>query len=386
MNTRPVGSTGIEVSVVGLGCEHLDNKPYGTVDEVISSALDNGINIMDIFMPGAEVRGNIGRALSGRRSKVHIQGHIGSVDIREQYDVSRDLDVCKRYFDDLLRCLNTDYVDFGMLFFVDSHEDIDRILNNGVVEYARQLKQSGKIRAIGASAHNPETARRLVEEGLVEMLMFSINPAFDMMPGVDDIMKMLDDEYTTRASMMDPVRAELYRLCQSRGVGITVMKSLCAGKLLSTDHSLFTQALSPLQCIHYALTRPAVASALVGCRSREEVEASARYFEADEAEKDFSEVISRFRNDCEGAFKGSCVYCNHCQPCPADIDVALVNKYLDIARLNEKDISPGIMQHYRSLRVHASSCLRCGDCEKRCPFSVTVMQNMEKAAQLFESE
>ena len=384
LNTRLIGNTGIQASVVGLGCEHLDNKPREIVDEVIGVALDNGINIMDLFMPGEEVRSNIGRALRGRRDKVLIQGHIGSVDIREQYDTSRDLDICKRYFENLLRCLDTDYVDFGMLFFVDSHEDIDLMLNNGVVEYARQLKQSGKIRAIGASSHNPDTARRLVEEGLIEILMFGINPAFDMMPNVDDIMEMLDDKYATRASRIDPARTDLYRLCQSRGVGITVMKSLCAGKLLSTDHSLFTKAMSPVQCIHYALTRPAVASALVGCRSREEVKTAVRYFEADEVEKDFSEAISHFRSGGKEGFKGNCVYCNHCLPCPVDIDVAMVNKYLDVACLNEKEISPDIMQHYRSLRAHASDCLRCGSCEKRCPFSVPVIRNMERAAQLFD--
>ena len=386
MNTRYVGNTGMQASVVGLGGEHLENKTLEIIDEVIGSALDKGINIMDIFMPDTEVRSNIGRVLRGWRDKLLIQGHIGSVGVREQHDISRDLNLCTQYFEDLLHRLNTDYIDFGMLFFVDTHEDIDVMLNNGIVDYARRLKQSGKIRAIGASAHNPETARRLVEEGLIEMLMFSINPAFDMMPDVDNIMKMLDDGYTAQASRIDPARAELYRLCQIRGVGITAMKPLCAGKLLSTDHSLFAQAMTPVQCIHYALTRPAVASALVGCQSRDEVEAAARYFEADETEKDFSEVISRFKSGSKGGFRGSCVYCNHCQPCPANIDVALVTKYLDIARLNEKDIPPGIKMHYRSLRARASDCQRCGNCESRCPFFVPVINNMEKAAQLFEND
>jgi predicted aldo/keto reductase-like oxidoreductase len=384
MNTRPIGNTGMQAGVVGLGCEFLDNKPYELVDEVIGLALDRGVNILDIFMPGTEVRHNIGRALRGRRDKVLIQGHIGSVDLNQQYDISRDLDVCKRYFENLLRCLETDYIDFGMLFLVDSHEDIDQMLSNGIVDYARQLKQNGTIRAIGAGSHNPETARRLVEEGLIEMLMFSINPAFDMMPDTGDIMKMMDDGYASQVSKIDPARAELYRLCQTRGIGITVMKSLCAGRLLSTDHSVFTQAMSPVQCIHYALTRPAVVSALVGCQSRKEVEAAVRYFKADDAEKDFSEAISRFRDDGKGGFKGSCVYCNHCQPCPADIDVAMVTKYLDIACLNEKKIPPSVMQHYRSLKAHASDCTRCGSCEKRCPFSVPVIRNMARATQLFE--
>lgn len=384
MLTRPIGNTGIQASIIGLGSEHLDNQPGKLADEVIGAAIDNGINIMDLFMPGQEVRANIGRALAGRRDKMLIQGAIGSVDINEQYDISRDLNVCRRYFEDLLRCLKTDYIDLGLLFYLDSHEAIDAVMHNGIVEYIRALKQSGKVRAIGASTHNPDTARRLVEEGLVDMLMFSINPAFDIMPGSTDVLSMLDELHSAQhMTRVDPKRAELYRLCESRGVGITVMKSMAAGKLLSTDHSPFAKAMTPAQCIHYALTRPAVASVLVGCKSRQEVEAAAEYLDTSDAERGYSEAISAFRVDGKGGFTGSCVYCNHCLPCPSTINIASVNKYLDIARLDENAIPSGIARHYHSLDAHASDCVECGGCENRCPFSVPVMENMRNAAALF---
>jgi predicted aldo/keto reductase-like oxidoreductase len=73
---RPVGNTGMSASVIGLGGEHLDNKPYKTVEKVIHACLERGINIMDMFMPGEQVRLNIGKALSGKRDKMLIQGHI----------------------------------------------------------------------------------------------------------------------------------------------------------------------------------------------------------------------------------------------------------------------------------------------------------------------
>lgn len=384
MQSRPVGKTGIQASVIGLGGEHLDNQPRKLVDEVIGAAIDNGITIMDLFMPGEEVRTNIGHALAGRRDKMLIQGAIGSVDLNEQYDVSRDLRVCKRYFENLLRCLNTDYIDFGMLFYLDTQQAIDDILNNGIVDYARELKRSGKVRAVGASTHNPDTARRLVEEGLVEMLMFSINPAFDMMPGSSDPSLMLGDvPMEQQITRVDPKRAELYRLCESRGVGITVMKSLAAGKLLSADHTPFAKALTPAQCIHYALTRPAVSSVLVGCKSRREVEAATAYLRLDGAERDYSEVVSAFRGDGKEGFKGNCVYCNHCLPCPANLNIAAVNRLLDIATLDEHGIPPDVTEQYRLLEAHGSDCLRCGSCEERCPFSVPVMDNMRKVAALF---
>jgi predicted aldo/keto reductase-like oxidoreductase len=77
------------------------------------------------------------------------------------------------------------------------------------------------------------------------------------------------------------------------------------------------------------------------------------------------------------------MYCNHCQPCPSRIDVAALTKYLDIARINEADIPPTAVQHYRALEKHGSDCVACGSCENRCPFSVPVIKNMEKAAALF---
>ena len=383
MLTRTVGHTGIEASIIGLGSEHLDNQPQEVVDEVIGAALDHGMNIMDLFMPGDAVRTNIGRALKGRRDKMLIQGAIGSVDLREQYDVSRELGACRFYFEKLLSCLETDYIDFGMLFFMDSHDDIDAMLDNGVVEYAAKLRQAGVIRAVGASVHNPETARRLVEYGLVEMLLFSINPAFDLMAGSSDIMAMLGDGFASEVSRIDPRRAELYRFCQSRDVGITVMKTYGAGKLLSPEHSPFARALTPGQCIHYALTRPAVSSVLIGCRSRQEVEAAVAYLDLSEEERDYSQVISTFKDGGKGSFAGSCLYCNHCLPCPAEINIASVNKYLDVARLDETAIPPATAMHYRELAAHGSNCIACGSCEERCPFGVKVMDAMRDAAKLF---
>lgn len=380
---RQLGNTGIEAGIIGLGAEHLDNQPQALADEVIGAALEHGINLMDLFMPGEEVRTRIGHALAGKRDKMVIQGAIGSVDLNEQYDMSRDLATCQRYFEALLRCLKTDYIDLGMLFFMDADADIDAMLDNGVVDYARQLKQQGTIRAIGASVHNPQTAKRLVEEGLVEMLLFSINPAFDLMPGQSDITAMLTGDPATQVTQADPERAALYRLCQQKGIGITVMKTLGAGKLLSAEQTPFAQPLTPAQCIHYALTRPAVASVLIGCRSKQEVEAAVAYLDATDEERDYSEAIRHFKEGGKNGFAGACVYCNHCRPCPADIDIAAVNKYLDIAKLDPTHIPPSITQHYRALGAHAEDCIACGSCEAKCPFGVPVIQNMQDAARLF---
>ena len=379
MQYRPICKTGMSASVIGLGAEHLDNKPYETVDKVINTAIDQGFNIMDLFMPGQTVRENIGRALGGRRDKMLIQGHICSTDVNEQYDRSRELPIVKKYFENLLRCLNTDYIDFGMLFFIDTEKDFSDVFETDILRYAQDLKQQGKIRAIGASSHNPLIAKKVVETGIVELLMFSVNPAFDMATAetyvIDYLDKALDFE-----KKLDHDRAALYQLCERQGVAITTMKTLGAGKLLSAEHTPFAMPMTVAQCIHYALTRPAVVSALLGCANREQILEAAAYFEKSPEERDYSAVIQEFQGD----FKGRCVYCNHCLPCPSEINIANVHKYLDIALLDESKIPPSILSHYRSMDHRAADCTGCASCEERCPFCVPIMQNMKKAAALLE--
>ena len=63
MEFREIGRTGEKGSIIGLGCEHLDGKPFEQVKETIDAAVENGINILDVFMPGRAVRENIAKSL-----------------------------------------------------------------------------------------------------------------------------------------------------------------------------------------------------------------------------------------------------------------------------------------------------------------------------------
>lgn len=378
MEFRELGKTGLKVSAIGLGCEHLDGKPYSQIEETINAALEHDVNILDVFMPGKKIRENIAKALGNRRNKVIIQGHIGSTDIRQQYDISRDLPTVRRYFEDILRIFGG-FIDLGMMFFIDSEEDYKNVFETDFVKYVELLKKQGYIGHIGFSSHNPTMAIKVINTGLPEMLLFSINPAFDMLPSEEYIMDHFENGFDPELFRgIDPKRAELYKLCTQKQIGITVMKTLGGGKLILPKHTPFAKPLTVAQCIHYALSRPDVASVMLGCQTPGEILNAMRYFELDASEKDYAEILGTMRND----FKGNCVYCSHCQPCPAGIDIATVNKYLDIARLDFANIPPSIRSHYLSLAHSGSDCIECGNCEKRCPFDVPIIKNMVEAERL----
>ncbi len=381
MQYKPLGKTGLSASAVGLGAEHLDNKPYALVEETIRASLDAGMNIMDLFMPGEQIRTHIGRALKQRRKDVIIQGHIGSCDLNEQYDRSRDVGVCQAYFEALLKCLDTDYIDLGMLFFIDTEEDYRSAFDSPYIDYVQNLKREGKILHIGASSHEPAIAAKLVESGLIETLMFPVNLAFDLLPpSADDMFAKLENGFKPGdLTGFDEARQQLYRLCKLKGVGITTMKTLGAGKLVSAEHTPFERPMTVAQCIHYALSRPAVASTLIGCASGKEVETAAAYFKASDAERDFTSAASGMT----AKFKGACVYCNHCLPCPAEIDIAKVHRALDLMRVHgEEEAKSAAAAMFAALEAPASDCIECGACQSRCPFGVSIIENMREAKNL----
>ena len=381
MRYKTLGRTGFSVSEIGLGGEYLEGKSEKQVCDVVHAAMDGGVNLLDCFMSEPNIRSNLGTALKGCRDKMYIQGHFRSIWENGQYGRTMDINVVQQHFEDLLRRMQTDYIDIGMIHMIDNPAEYHALFHGPVMEYVQQLRQRGVIRSIGVSCHNPVTALDAVRTGLVDVLLFSVNPAYDVLH--EDAARPQKVDNTLFDSMehlngINHVREELYRCCEASGVGITVMKSLAAGALLHAETSPFGQAMTVQQCMHYALTRPGVASVLVGMETVEQVADCLRYETMSEAELDYSYLFSKTP---KFSMDGRCMYCNHCLPCPRHINIAQVQKYLDMALLD--GVSPTLQGHYDALEQKAGNCMGCGVCETQCPFSVPIVARMEKASQLF---
>jgi len=381
MKYNNLGKTNLKISQIGLGCEHLQGKPYETVKNVIDAAAECGINFMDVFMSEPQIRSDIGKAISNNREKWVIQGHIGSIWKNGQYLKNYDLDACKFFFNDLLERLNTDYIDIGFLHFVDTQEDFENVFNSEIIKYTEDLKQKGIIKTIGMSSHNPVIAKKAIKTGFIDVLMFSINPLYDFLPENVVIDDYFDSDVLNKKNLtkIDNERAELYAICEKMQVGIVSMKTFAGGMLFNKDLSAFGFAVSPYQCIEYVLSRPAVKSAMIGCVEPNQVKFAVDYENACDSEKDFSSI---FENMKKYNAKNFCVYCNHCLPCPQKIDIAQVNKYLDLA-FNTENIPETIKEHYKNLEKHATDCIKCKQCEERCPFNVKITEKMENAELTF---
>ena len=379
MNYRTLGRTGLKVSEIGMGCEGLVDKSYDQVKEFVDKMEALGVNCIDLYSPNPEMRSNLGRALAGRRNKFVLQSHLCSIWENGQYLRTRDINKVKAGFDEMLRLLNTGYIEIGMIHYSDALSDWQEIVNGPIMAYAQELKAAGKIGCIGLSSHNPAVAQAAVDSGLIDVLMFSVNPCYDLQPANEDVEQLwAESAYEHRLVNMDPQRQALYESCQRRGVGVTVMKAFGGGDLLS-QYSPAGVALTPFQCLHYALTRPGVACVMAGARTVEELVQCAAYETAPDSEKDYAAAFAAMPKI---SWEGHCMYCGHCAPCPQGIDVASVTKFLNLAKA-QGGVPETVREHYAVLPHHAGECVACGACEKRCPFSVSIVENMRQAAELF---
>ena len=379
MKLRRLGKTELQVSEIGFGGEWLERHPEEDSIDLIHYASAQGINILDCWMPDPKSRDIIGKGIKDNRRQWYIQGHIGSTWKDEQYFRTRDMKYVRPAFEDLLTRLQTDYIDLGMIHYVDSEQEWEQMQHSDYLGYVMELKNSGVIRHIGMSSHNPKVARKAAESGYVEMILFSINPAFDMLPASENIDTMFAETFDAGLKGTDPDRAKLYRICEENDVGITVMKGFAGGRLFDEKRSPFGVRLSPVQCIHYALTRPAVSAIMCGYDTKEQVDQAVAYETALDAEKDYASVLS---NAPFHSYRGECTYCGHCKPCAAQLDIAMINKFYDLATM-QPEVPATVQSHYEALEHTASECIGCHACESRCPFGVPIAERMQKTTELF---
>jgi predicted aldo/keto reductase-like oxidoreductase len=346
MEYRLLGRTGLRVGLIGFGSGYLYRKEGDEIANLVSAAIAHGVNYFDSWIPNPEARKAIGRAVAGRRSQVHVAGHLGVFMNGDQSDVTRDPAVAERHFEDMLRQLGTDYIDVLMLHNVDKDDDYEQVMDGGLLDCAKRLVTSGKARFVGLSGHEAGTTIRAAKSGNVDVVMAPVGIAWHP-PGITEA-------------------------CAANGVGLVAMKPFWGGELLQPPYSA---TVTPVIALSYVLDQPAVATAVPGFGSVAELEASLAYLTASPAERDYQAAVAAHGTNT----RGTCIYCGHCQPCSAGIDIGDV---LSVLRSGQRG-SPYAADRYRALKVGPSMCTACGECLARCPQEVPIIEQMQQAVRWF---
>lgn len=345
MEHRKLGKTGLEVGVIGLGTEHLKQKQE-TMEDVLHTAVEAGANYVDLLYVETDYWDTFGSLFRAYRDKLALAAHWGS---GPRYD----LDFCQRTFANILSSVGNDRVEVAMMTMIDDGERRGREWREASLEHLRRYQERGQVGLIGGSAHDAEIACQAVSSGLLDVLMFPIN------------MLGHDDEQNRK----------LYQACVDHSVSLVAMKPYHGGTILSVNGQ--PSGITPAQCLHYVFSLP-VSTAVPGPRNLAEWQATLRYQEASDEEKDYRPVLDTLHD----RLAGQCVYCHHCLPCPEGIEVGWVIWHVDQARGGDLD---QLREWYSRFPVKASACVECGICLERCPFDVDIMAKIQKAVELFET-
>src|SRR4051795_6087489 len=163
MQTRKLGSQGLEVSAMGLGCMGM-SEFYGSTDEdealaTINRSLELGVDFLDtadMYGPFTNER-LVGRAIEGRRDEVAVATKFGNVrgENGERLGIRGDADYVRQACDASLERLGGDHIDLYYQHRVDTKVPIEE-----TVGAMADLVRAGKVRHIGLSEAGPETIRR----------------------------------------------------------------------------------------------------------------------------------------------------------------------------------------------------------------------------------
>ncbi|MEW5849319.1 MAG: aldo/keto reductase [Myxococcota bacterium] len=228
---RPLGRTGVEVSILALGGAHLGVvQDEGDAIRIVQEAVDGGITFMDNAWEYANGRAEeiMGRGLKGRREKVFLMTKVCTH--------GRNADVAMQQLEDSLRRLGTDHLDLWQVHEVIRHDDPDlHYAEGGVLEALDRARQQGKVRFVGFTGHkHPDIHREMLRRGY----------AFDT---VQMPLNVFDGTFR---SFEKHVLPEVNR----RGMGAIGMKSL-GGAGDPVRRGLVT----PQEAIRYVLSLPIAA-------------------------------------------------------------------------------------------------------------------------------
>ena len=230
MRYRPLGRTGEEVSLIGLGGYHIGKqKEEKESIEIIRSAIDAGVTFMDNCWDyhdgGSEVR--MGKALrDGYRKKVFLMTKIDG----------RTKQAAVEQLDQSLTRLQTDVIDLLQFHEVLRMEDPDRIFaEGGAMEAVLAARKAGKVRFIGFTGHkDPLVHLRMLDVAAKHKFRFD---------AVQMPLNVLDAQFRSFGRMVLPVLVR-------DGVGVLGMKSMGDGVILKS------KTVTPVECLHYAMTLP----------------------------------------------------------------------------------------------------------------------------------
>ena len=362
---------GEPVSVLGYGCMRFSRKgamiDFDKADRELMDAYKRGVNYFDTayIYPGSE--DTLGRFLEKHslRDKVNIATKM------PQYLV-RKADAFDRYFDEELKRLRTDHIDYYLMHMFTDAEEWENLKRLGILSWVEEKKKAGAIRNFGFSYHGNTT-----------MFLKILND-------YDWDFCQIQYNYLDETSQAGRIGLET---AYAKGIPVIIMEPLRGGRLVNMLPDKAKKLIadnekhrSPAEWgLRWLWDQPGVTCVLSGMNSldmvRENCRIAATSCAGEFTDEDF-ELIRRVKEAINSSMKIGCTGCNYCMPCPKGVDIpATFRAWNRMYTENKRGARHEYVQTVglRKEPAFASQCIKCGKCEKHCPQNLPIRESLVKA-------
>ena len=368
MQYRVDPKSGNRISALGLGCMRIPGFALGRPDAraaeaIVRAAVDRGINYLDTayLYPGNEVV--VGQTLEklGLRDRVYIATKLPHASCKRSGDFDR-------FFDEQLRRLRTDHIDYYLMHNITSPAQWERVCELGIEDWIARQKEAGRIRQIGFSFHGSSVDFPVLLD------------AYDW-----DFCQI---QYNY-ANEHYQAGTEGLLAAASRGMAVFIMEPLLGGRLADKlpdaakrelasagDARLTTPAAWGLS---WVWNHPEVTMLLSGMTSAEQVAQNAEI-----AERALSSsmtagqlaTVARVVELFERANRVPCTGCSYCMPCPHGVNIPGCFAAYNASYAHSW--FTGMQQYFTASAIRtgaprlAGNCVGCGACTRHCPQQIDI--------------
>ena len=277
-----------------------------------------------------------------------------------------------RFFDEQLRRLRTDYVDYYLMHMLTDPSQWERLKGLGILEWIAEKKRTGAIRNIGFSYHG-NTANFL-----------QILDSYDW--DFCQIQYNYLDEHTQAG-------AKGLAAAAAKGIPVVIMEPLRGGKLVNLLPEAAKKAIArnergwtPAEwAFRWLYNQPGVTVVLSGMNSLQMVEENVATA-SDARPGDFKEadyaLIDQVRQQIRRTEKVGCTGCRYCMPCPQGVDIPATFRCYNAMYTERK--GSGRWQYFQTVAMtkkpaFPSQCIGCGKCESHCPQGIAIREKLKEA-------
>lgn len=368
MKYRDFGRIDWKPSALGFGAMRFpttDGKPFSKkIDEkkatrMIRYAINRGVNYIDTAYPyhGGRSESFLPKALKdGYREKVRLATKSPVWLIKKKTDFDKHLD-------EQLKRLRTESVDFYLFHALNGKVWKNTILKLGVLDRAERAIKKGKICHLGFSFHDSYGAFKQIIDGY-------------------DGWEFCQIQYNYLDTVSQAGTKGL-RYAASKGLGVIVMEPLLGGRLAEPPNPIMEIIRSsgidrtPAElALNWLWKQPEVSLVLSGMSKFGQVQQNVKAADASDIGSLTARelrLIERIQKKYMELSPVPCTRCGYCMPCPNGVHIpgnfetfidGVVNDDLAGARRRYK--------RFISEKSRASSCIRCGKCEPKCPQKITI--------------